>query len=86
MQTQPHRPISGIVDAVVTTSLDADGALAFHLVVGPSNRPHECDRIEFTLDLEDARALVGDAERAVTAQVPCRLGVEFNAAPSARHP
>ncbi|MFJ4473147.1 hypothetical protein ACIP2X_37425 [Streptomyces sp. NPDC089424] len=86
MQTPPHRPISGIVDAVVTTSLDADGALAFHLVVGPPHRPHECDRIEFTLDLEHARQLVGNAARTPTAQIPCRIGVEFNEAPPNRHP
>ncbi|WP_328304649.1 hypothetical protein OG389_36390 (plasmid) [Streptomyces sp. NBC_00435] len=68
--------ISGVVDAVVTTSHDATGAVAFHLVVGPPDRPGDCDRIEFTLDPEHARALFsGGPER--PALVPCRVGVEF---------
>ncbi|GGX80249.1 hypothetical protein [Streptomyces minutiscleroticus] len=85
MQEQAPRPISGIVDAVVTTSQDTDGVLAFHLMVGPPDRPHECDRIEFTLDPEHARALFGDTARTSAVQVPCRVGVEFGGTPSAQH-
>ncbi|MEU3063378.1 hypothetical protein AB0P12_25950 [Streptomyces subrutilus] len=80
--------ISGVVDAVVTASRDADGALAFHLVVGPTDRPGECDRIEFVLDPDHARTLL-DAPPHAPALVPCRVGVEFNQAPApraARHP
>lgn len=85
----PHtpRPISGIMDAVVTTTRDADGALAFHLLVGPSDRPHECDRVEVTLDPEHARVLLGDTApvlRAPASRVPCRVGVEFNG-PAPQH-
>ncbi|MGW1889942.1 hypothetical protein ACWCP6_06685 [Streptomyces sp. NPDC002004] len=80
----PHE-ISGVVDALVTTHRGADGSLAFHLVVGPADRPEECDRIEFALDPEHARALLGahaghripgDGARS---PVPCRVGVEFHA-------
>ncbi|MFJ8018366.1 hypothetical protein [Streptomyces sp. NPDC096339] len=69
--------ISGVVDAVVTTSREASGAMAFHLVVGPPDRPQECDRIEFTLDPEHARALLSETEPR-PALVPCRVGVAFN--------
>jgi hypothetical protein len=99
MQTQPAsaapHEISGVVDALVTTARGADGSLAFHLVVGPADRPEECDRIEFALDAEYAAVLFGlgpAADRPAPAAdftdflapMPCRVGVEFHSAAAGR--
>ncbi|MFJ9633124.1 hypothetical protein ACIQPR_12495 [Streptomyces sp. NPDC091280] len=89
-QTLTPHEISGVVDAWVTTNRGADGSLAFHLLVGPADRPEECDRIEFALAAEHATVLFEeDARRprpAVTSPipVPCRVGVEFHSTLSAR--
>ncbi|MEU6315288.1 hypothetical protein [Streptomyces sp. NPDC047014] len=73
---EPHtpRPISGIMDALVTTTRDPDGALALHLLVGPADRPQECDHLEVTLDPEHARTLLATP----ASHIPCRVGVSFN--------
>lgn len=78
----PHE-ISGVVDALVTSNRSADGSLAFHLVVGPADRPDECDRIEFALAPEHATVLFGGEGGSPNA-VPCRVGVEFASVSAAR--
>ncbi|MFJ9727919.1 hypothetical protein ACIRP3_34755 [Streptomyces sp. NPDC101209] len=85
-ETIARQEISGVVDALVTANQDADGALAFHLVVGPADRPGECDRIEFSLDAEHAAALFGTpTTRPTPFTVPCRVGVELHSAPYLHH-
>ncbi|MEU6775245.1 hypothetical protein [Streptomyces sp. NPDC046759] len=85
-EVTPHE-ISGVVDALVTTNRGADGSVAFHLVVGPADRPAECDRIEFALDPEHAAALFANPPAPSAGSlpaVPCRVGVEFHSTSSAR--
>ncbi|MEV8565839.1 hypothetical protein AB0436_09725 [Streptomyces sp. NPDC051322] len=82
--------ISGVVDAMVTTNRGTDGSLAFHLVVGPADHPQECDRIEFVLGPEHARALFGSMSdwsgpaSHGSPPMPCRVGVELNTGSMAR--
>ncbi|WP_328536601.1 hypothetical protein [Streptomyces sp. NBC_00344] len=82
--------ISGVVDAVVTTNRSPDGSLTFHLVMGPADRPEECDRIEFALDPEHAASLFGATggrqgpSLSTASPVPCRVGVELNCGSPAR--
>jgi hypothetical protein len=80
IEALPTQEITGVVDAVVTTSRDDAGALTFHLVIGPAERPEWCDRIEFALDPEHSAALLGAATPTTgpaPGPVPCRVGVRF---------
>ncbi|MER6423247.1 hypothetical protein [Streptomyces sp. NPDC001137] len=83
-ETITRHEISGVVDALVTANQDADGGVAFHLVVGPADRPAECDRIEFALDPEQAAALFGTPTgrpapfTGALPPLPCRVGVELH--------
>ncbi|MFB8756613.1 hypothetical protein ACFV46_20785 [Streptomyces sp. NPDC059852] len=83
-RTTTRHEISGVVDALVTANQDAEGGVAFHLVVGPTDRPSECDRIEFALDAEHAAALFGTSAArpapfsGALPPVPCRVGVELH--------
>ncbi|MGV9265256.1 hypothetical protein ACWDRR_11390 [Kitasatospora sp. NPDC003701] len=74
--------IPGVVDGTVTATLDAEGNVSLHVLVGRHGRNSErCDRIEFILTEENARqlgAMLTNATAARTGPVPCSVGVRLN--------
>ncbi|MEV0532348.1 hypothetical protein [Kitasatospora sp. NPDC050463] len=76
--------IPGVVDGTVTATLDAEGNVSLHVLVGRHGRNSErCDHIEFILTEENARQLgamltTATATAARTGPVPCSVGVRLN--------
>ncbi|MDH6124630.1 hypothetical protein [Kitasatospora sp. GP82] len=80
--------IPGVVDGMMTTSLDAEGNVSFHILISEYGRSAEIsDRVEFILTGEHARQL-GEtllaraqdpaASTPEASPVPCSVGVRLS--------
>lgn len=90
-EASPKLPavIPGVVDGSVTVSVDDDGVITFHLMMGNGqDNGIACDHIEFIVGSEHAETLVRQLMKISTRSqsslasseaksVPCCVGVSF---------
>lgn len=74
--------IPGVVDGTVTVSVDPDGSITFHVVVGAADgaspdHDHQVEVVIWEKDAGRLGRLLGGSDREPLASLPCLVGVRL---------